>query len=326
MPERPPSYSLKLARPFVRVLKRRGLPIEALHAFEGGRVELALGLALLAQLPGAAELAVEAGLAIEPGECGALDYALASAGTLREAIAIAGEYMPVVSDVLIVRLEEEGERACMFMDTPMPLHEAARDFGMVSFYTSHVRHWIPAPQLEVWLARTAPADPAALIAAFAPHPVRFSAPRAAFAFPRALLDAPRAGSDPRLHAALMDEVRALAREMPPAAALSAAVCALLEAALPAGQGDVVGAAAALGLSTRTLHRRLAREGTSFSDLLDYVRRRLALSLLAEQQLSVAEVARRTGFSDVPTFHRAFKRWARETPGSYRSRPIRQGST
>ncbi len=79
------------------------------------------------------------------------------------------------------------------------------------------------------------------------------------------------------------------------------------------------------MSGRTLQRRLADRGYSYQALVDEVRRRLAERLLQATESSLAEVAFMTGFSEQSSFTRAFKRWAGQTPRSYRiasqSRPF-----
>ncbi|MFI6471582.1 AraC family transcriptional regulator [Streptomyces sp. NPDC050516] len=76
-------------------------------------------------------------------------------------------------------------------------------------------------------------------------------------------------------------------------------------------------AARLAMSPATLRRRLAREGTSFQQLKDAVRRDAAIAGLAEGREPIAEIAARLGFSEDTSFHRAFRRWTGTTPGSYR---------
>jgi AraC-like DNA-binding protein len=72
-----------------------------------------------------------------------------------------------------------------------------------------------------------------------------------------------------------------------------------------------------GMSGRTLQRRLADGGYSYQGLVDTARRQLAKRLLQETGYSLAEVAFMTGFSEQSAFTRAFKRWAGQTPRSYR---------
>jgi AraC-like DNA-binding protein len=73
----------------------------------------------------------------------------------------------------------------------------------------------------------------------------------------------------------------------------------------------------LGMSERTLQRRLADEGLSFQKLVDEARRELAEGLLVRSDYSLAEVAFLTGFSEQSAFNRAFKRWLDQTPAAYR---------
>jgi AraC-like DNA-binding protein len=76
-------------------------------------------------------------------------------------------------------------------------------------------------------------------------------------------------------------------------------------------------ARSLGLSARSLHRRLADEGLSYQSLTDDTRRDLAEGMLAEDQHSLSEIAFLTGFSEQSAFTRAFKRWTGVTPAQYR---------
>lgn len=76
-------------------------------------------------------------------------------------------------------------------------------------------------------------------------------------------------------------------------------------------------ASQFGMSARTLQRRLSDRGYSFQSLVDEARRELAERLLKETPYALAEVAFLTGFSDQSAFNRAFKRWAGQTPRSFR---------
>ena len=67
------------------------------------------------------------------------------------------------------------------------------------------------------------------------------------------------------------------------------------------------------MSGRTLQRHLAAEGTSFQALFDTVRRELAVRHLADPNATVAKVAWLVGFSEAGAFHRAFRRWAGQSP-------------
>ena len=91
----------------------------------------------------------------------------------------------------------------------------------------------------------------------------------------------------------------------------------LESVLDSGDVGIERIARDLGYSRQTLYRRLKAEGTTYEQLLDRLRRRLALRLVREQGLSVKEAAYRLGFSDPAAFSRAFKRWTGSSPGEMR---------
>lgn len=76
-------------------------------------------------------------------------------------------------------------------------------------------------------------------------------------------------------------------------------------------------AAELHLTERTLRRQLAAAGTSFRELLDSVRERIACELLVEGDLPIGQIAASVGFGDVRDFRRAFKRWTGRVPGEMR---------
>jgi len=75
----------------------------------------------------------------------------------------------------------------------------------------------------------------------------------------------------------------------------------------------------LGCSRQTLYRRLKMEGVTFAELLDDLRRRLALRFVRERGLSVKEAAWRLGFSDPAAFSRAYKRWTGTSPSEARGK-------
>lgn len=78
-----------------------------------------------------------------------------------------------------------------------------------------------------------------------------------------------------------------------------------------------GAAQALHLSARSLHRRLQQEQTTFQRVKDELRRDIALHKLTRSAEPIAAIAFELGFDSIPSFHRAFKGWTGDTPGAYR---------
>jgi AraC-like DNA-binding protein len=81
---------------------------------------------------------------------------------------------------------------------------------------------------------------------------------------------------------------------------------------------VSGIAQVLGMSRRTLARRLAEENLTFSDVLDRMRADLAKHYLEDPNFSISEIAWRLGFQEVAAFTTAFKRWTGVTPTQMRT--------
>jgi AraC-like DNA-binding protein len=88
--------------------------------------------------------------------------------------------------------------------------------------------------------------------------------------------------------------------------------------LPHGKAHAGEIARQLGVSQRTLARRLSEEGLTFSELLDNLRSDLANRHLADRDLAISQIAWLLGYRDVSAFSHAFKRWTGKAPGKVRS--------
>ena len=86
-----------------------------------------------------------------------------------------------------------------------------------------------------------------------------------------------------------------------------------------GTDDAASVARRLGVSERTLRRKLHSLGTSHREKRDRARYAVAEQLLARSNVTLAEIASRVGFSEVSAFSRAFRRWTGTTPGAFRRR-------
>ncbi|MEH2562396.1 AraC-like DNA-binding protein [Bradyrhizobium sp. AZCC 2289] len=79
----------------------------------------------------------------------------------------------------------------------------------------------------------------------------------------------------------------------------------------------------LGLSLRTLHRRLAEEGLSYQTIVDRMRQSVATELLENTHMGIDQVAERVGFADATSFRKAFKKWTGNAPSDFRLGQDRQ---
>ena len=87
--------------------------------------------------------------------------------------------------------------------------------------------------------------------------------------------------------------------------------------LPTGESSIENIAKKLGVSKRTLQRRLKGESTSFKDVLNQTRKKLARYYLKNSNISGGEISFLLGFDDPNSFFRAFQTWTGTTPESFR---------
>jgi AraC-like DNA-binding protein len=256
---------------------------------------------------------------LRPGAFDVLDYAIRASSTLGEGLERLTRYHRVLHDAAIVRLSVEGDRAWLTHAlppeaTPLPRHVA--EFVVAAWLiVSRQATGLDFTPLQVSFRHPPPLDLSEHQRLFR-APVRFSQSANGLAIRRTLLDAPLIRSDPGLCAVLERYVTELLTRIRIDSSVAQRVRHLLAASLPTTKSAET-IARELHMSRRTLHRQLRFEGTSFSELLDDLRRDLAIRYLGEPSLAIAEVAFLLGFSEASTFHRAFKRWRGTTPADYR---------
>ena len=148
--------------------------------------------------------------------------------------------------------------------------------------------------------------------------VEFGAADDCLRAPREVLDYPHPGASQRLSHVLEAHARSIESTLSgPPSSPPDEVREAVERLLPDGDATVERVARALGLAPRTLQRRLEREGRSLRELVDTVRRSLALRYVEQPTMPLATIALLVGFSDQTAFHRAFVRWTGRTPGDHR---------
>jgi len=91
--------------------------------------------------------------------------------------------------------------------------------------------------------------------------------------------------------------------------------------LPHGRVVVDDVARSLGMSKRTLARRLSDEGLNFTEVLQQLRRNLAVRYLDDPKLHISKIAWLLGFAEVSAFTHAFKRWTGKTPSRMRATAV-----
>lgn len=148
-------------------------------------------------------------------------------------------------------------------------------------------------------------------------PVRTGCERNALILRTADLDLPFAGHNPELLAILDPSLAASLGEIGAQSSLAGQVKIVIRHRLASGKPDIAVVARELGMSERTLQRRITALGTSYRNLLDEARQELVRHLLSEGENGMDEIAFLLGFQDTSSFYRAFRVWEGVTPAQWR---------
>lgn len=149
--------------------------------------------------------------------------------------------------------------------------------------------------------------------------VQFGAAHNAYHFHKTDLELPLVTADNELYSVLTEYCETIlqdkSRNLPP---IVIKVERAIADRLAKGEAHQEAVALALGMSSRTLARRLADENTTFFKTLEELRSSLAVSYLKDSNLVLAEIAYLLGYSALSSFNEAFKRWTGQTPGQFRT--------
>jgi len=251
--------------------------------------------------------------ATPPGAFGIVEYVCRSAPTLGEALRQWVRYLNLLDDAVTVGLVVEGDRALLRVERESEAPAPASHELCWALVARHARELATRPfrVIAVELAHRAPADVAPFRAWF-DAPVVFDAATTQLVLPASALDAALVSADPALLAILTRAADELAKQTPADPLLTAQVKRALGEALRSDDAGVDAIAKRLGLTGRSLQRRLEDEGTTFKQVREDVRRELAQRYL-DDGLAIAEISFLLGFSEPSAFFRAFKRWTGQTP-------------
>jgi AraC-like DNA-binding protein len=263
-------------------------------------------------------LGMYVGLQMAISAHGFLGFAVMSAATLGEALELAVRYAPTRTTALRLHLEVARRTAALIVDECADLGNA-RDVILLAALVGiwQTGNALLGREVTESTVHVTFAEPAyyARFKHIAPR-VRFGQPANSLVFDASLLQAPLVSAD--------DTSLRLAREqcerlLGSIRSNSPFIDRARRLVLRSGGGlrTLEELAASVRTSSRTLRRRLAQEGGSYSTVLDEERHARALVLLRSSGLSVKDVAQRLGYSDVANFMRAFKRWTGQTPGAFR---------
>ena len=265
-------------------------------------------------------LGLRLGEIVDPDRMGLMSHIVFNSDTVEHAL---DEYLRLhrlVNEAVHLYRVREGDRIRVIWHVPDQDLYCVPDMDRtLSAAITRARHFIH-PKLALTQLSLGHEDPGyrAQYERIFQCPLTFGAGETSLCFPADYLEAPLPHRNPYVHSALTTHVNRLLKQLRPRKTVSERVRRIISRQLPRTP-DVDRVASALNMSRQTLYRKLKKEGESFQNLAETVRRERALRYVVEGEYGLSEVAFLLGFSELSAFSRAFKRWTGETPGQYRAR-------
>lgn len=302
-----------------QLLAEIGIPIEQLSD-PSARLSLARMTPLIQraiELSGEPALGAIIGWNTSASNFGVAGFAALSAPKLRDAVDIAIRFVPLITNIARLTLHVARGRATLELEELHPFGPV-REFlaALPLIALSRLGDALTGGPIEGTVEFAFP-DPGYFSRFPEEHTsrMRFDQPAHRLVFDAAALERPVLTADPAAYRTALALCERQLVEREPGALLVQRVNAELFAA-DGGVRSSVQVARALAMAERTLKRKLAEQGTSYSELLDRRRHVRALELL-RTSASIEEVAERLGYSDAANFTRAFRRWTGKSPRAAR---------
>jgi AraC-like DNA-binding protein len=262
----------------------------------------------------------------DPRELGILYYVAASSRTMGDAWRRGARYTTVVNEGLSLRFVDSRDVRMVFDYVGVPRHvdRHQMEFGMtalVRLCRQLTRRELMPTRVEFTHRRN---DNPSELSAFFGCEVEFGATSDQATFDATFKDLSIASADSYLNELLVgygEDV--LARRAANRSSFRSQVENAMVPLLPHGTVRAGEIAKSLGVSQRSLARRLATEGATFSDVLEGLRSDLAREYLADETLTVSQIAWLLGYQEISAFTHAFKRWTGMTPRE--ARGAREGA-
>jgi AraC-like DNA-binding protein len=249
-------------------------------------------------------------------------YVVSHATTLREAIESFLKFERILCDTPGATLEEQRDRVVLkcTMFEGSPRCQRLRSELMMTGFFRLIRHICgpDATARRVNFEHKAPEYRAEYARIFE-GAERFEQAFTGIEFDRSMLDREQLHKSVELHAMLTSEAERKLNQLGRAKSYSERLRQHLVASAADGCPDMADAARELGMSVRSLRRRLCEEGARYGQLVEEAQACVAKRLLDDAKRSIYEAAYDMGFSEPSAFHRAFKRWTGMTPNQYRAR-------
>ena len=274
------------------------------------------------RLTGDAAIGLKMGLDSPPigSQTGILGYIAANSATVREGFQQATRFSNLLSNAHLMELRESGTQAEFVYLRADPVHFTISGIELALSRTAATLKMLGGAQFQLWSAHfqyTMPHYISTYRQIFGSE-LWFEEPENKIVFSAAILDQQIPDAQPYLRSVLLTRSTELLAELHEATELKQQVQKEIVSNLPSGTVSIDKIATSFGVSRQTLYRKLKEEGTSFQTLLEETRKNLAANYLKHTEHSISEIAFLLGFSELSSFHRAFKRWYGNNPRQFRT--------
>jgi len=245
-------------------------------------------------------------------------HAALHAENLEHALRRMLRFLRVVLDDIYGELRCEGEHALIVLHDRGPTRRLYT-YGTWFILVHGLACWLARrriPLIEMSFRASAPVDDSDYRLRFC-EDVTFFAPETSIRFDRSFLDLKVTETETTLRSFLQAAPANILVKYRNESSTTALIRRRLRNQIPDEWPDLEALAPSLNMSCATLQRRLSADGTNYRRLKDELRRDIAIELLSNSSLTVAEVAAETGFQETSAFHRAFRKWTGASPGIYR---------
>lgn len=254
------------------------------------------------------------------GRYGFLEYLFRSSKTLRQAVGLLPKFGILFNDLAdftVANAPDGQEVHYRIRGQREGLGQHGNEYAVLALVQLAREclgvQWRPD---KVWFSHCPEGDGRELEEFLGVTPV-YNAPTSGLLLDSAVLDRELPASEPALNELLMAHLNRLLPEAGRPTFVARVERALNDALASRGEPILDVVSQGLGMSGRTLQRRLGEYGIAFQELLDSVRSRRARELLSDKSLPLSEVAYQLGYAELSPFVRAFRRWHQATPWEYR---------
>jgi AraC-like DNA-binding protein len=259
----------------------------------------------------------------DPREIGLLHYVMASSQTLGDGLKRVARYSQITNEALVVRYREGKSLVISLSYSGVPRHSDRHQIEFCMFGVLRICRTLTGQNLvpQHFSIAHHRSETNSEMARFVGTTVQFGADKDEFVLKANARQLPLIHADAYLNNLLLKYCEAaLAVRRDNTSQLRTRVENAISSLLPHGRVVVDDIARSLGMSKRTLARKLSDEGLNFTDVLQQLRRDLTVRYLDDPKLHISKIAWLVGFNDVSAFTHTFKRWTGKTPSEMRSGP------